>query len=110
MAKAGDLKKALSKSAEVKMPRMGKASLSEKVQELRNDLLEALRKKGHLPKPKDGDTYAPGYVEAVFDDTVIFATDYDHLFAANYKVSKTGIELGAKTEVERRTIFVPKNP
>ncbi len=91
----------------VKLPTKARASLDEQVSDVRRELSDALLKAGHFKKDaKYG--YVRGYVEKVYDDTVIFSEQDDKYYACNYTHKDKSIVLGPKTEVERRTIYVPK--
>lgn len=104
MIKAGAAKR---KKA-VTLPTVSTPSKSDQVSDLRSRLKEALIKKGYLDKPTKQNPYPGGYIEDMYDKTVVFYAKYDELFACNYTNSNGVITLGEKQAVERRTVYVVK--
>lgn len=103
MIKAGSVKK----KKGVTLPTVSTPSKSDQVHDLRTRLKEALTKKGYLPKPTKQTPYVDGYIEDMYDKTVVFYTSGE-LYACNYAISNGVITLGDKTAVERRTVYVAK--
>ena len=106
MIKAGQVRKSEDK---VKLPRAGAMSKSQQVRSLQERLEGALRDSGKLPKPKEGEYYAPGYVADVYDKTVVFSDKTGELYAVSFAEKDGKIELGDAIAVERVTSYVPKS-